>query len=685
MSGIKKAVCVSLAVSSLAYASPASAENLFLLQLGAYASRESAAAEIQKLEASHSQELGQKRYILEKTRPLSGGETQWRILVGPFDTRKTVSRSCANLKQQGTDCFVVETAAIRLKDMESAGQFASGTPEVDAPSTTNDDDTTQAQASVASNDPAPATPSSSLFPWDWFDGDAASSSAQPATVAAKTATDQAARAAGSNININTQSIYAEKEAPAAQTPNLVDALSDLFTGEEKVVQAAVETKPDPEPKPATHVEPVIIEPIAELPKEAEPVAVKAEPALDQATIAAAPADAAPKTLPVTLPKATTPRVAEVQVSEAIPVPVTELEDVKVVISQPAPSQPANKPEAEPSFVVASKPQDQPVFLDIALPESQPQIQPQTQPEPQPAPTPTLAETAPTIVPPSVEPSAKLAAEVVEMVPEKTLPVALPDAAAEPAVSNAFKTAQAMRGTRQPVNTVAPTSRYQAAPAMAPQYRQPYQSSRLLQVSVFEDDRKAFHCISQVQANLPQAAMIRTRMIKSSAGNAVVRFGPVNDAQLEADICEAVASCNSELRCRVLTEQQPQPSVTERSRYQADAKTPTDLTPRSATLTPEEKANERLAAVKAEVAAKPAWVQLGTSSSESDAMDRFESLKEQHPDVLAAFQPTINTPDQVTMSGTVYRLRIGPFEPRSEAQRLCATLSSRGVGCLVLSR
>jgi cell division septation protein DedD len=76
------------------------------------------------------------------------------------------------------------------------------------------------------------------------------------------------------------------------------------------------------------------------------------------------------------------------------------------------------------------------------------------------------------------------------------------------------------------------------------------------------------------------------------------------------------------------------------------------------------------------------VQVAAYGSEQNARDAWAFLQDKNWDLLAAYQPIIDT--AVLASGTFYRLQIGPFASDTEARRLCDSLRSRQVDCVIVA-
>src|SRR5690606_28408782 len=94
---IRNQLAVVACLGCLLGASPVQAQNLFLLQLGLYSTKESADAAYLASTETHAEILKDKRYLPQQSSNPRGGDAQWRVLVGPFENRKSSSRTCAEL------------------------------------------------------------------------------------------------------------------------------------------------------------------------------------------------------------------------------------------------------------------------------------------------------------------------------------------------------------------------------------------------------------------------------------------------------------------------------------------------------------------------------------------------------------------------------------------------------------
>jgi len=75
------------------------------------------------------------------------------------------------------------------------------------------------------------------------------------------------------------------------------------------------------------------------------------------------------------------------------------------------------------------------------------------------------------------------------------------------------------------------------------------------------------------------------------------------------------------------------------------------------------------------------VQVGSYPSDELAAAAWSTIRGAHTDLLGTYGPDIKGVE-IAGKGTWYRLRVGPFEQRADAQSLCSSLKSRGQDCLV---
>ena len=76
------------------------------------------------------------------------------------------------------------------------------------------------------------------------------------------------------------------------------------------------------------------------------------------------------------------------------------------------------------------------------------------------------------------------------------------------------------------------------------------------------------------------------------------------------------------------------------------------------------------------------IQLVALRSRDRAREHWRKLRAAHGDILGDLTPTVVTAD-LGDRGTFYRLRAGRLPDRATAERLCAKLAARKIGCLVV--
>lgn len=76
------------------------------------------------------------------------------------------------------------------------------------------------------------------------------------------------------------------------------------------------------------------------------------------------------------------------------------------------------------------------------------------------------------------------------------------------------------------------------------------------------------------------------------------------------------------------------------------------------------------------------VQIASHRRQAEALSKFADLQRRYPSLLANYQPLIQRADLGTR-GIFYRLRVGPVDSKSSANRLCSDLRQAGIsGCIV---
>ncbi len=79
------------------------------------------------------------------------------------------------------------------------------------------------------------------------------------------------------------------------------------------------------------------------------------------------------------------------------------------------------------------------------------------------------------------------------------------------------------------------------------------------------------------------------------------------------------------------------------------------------------------------------LQLGALRSKAAVDKTWKGLRQRHGDLLSGLGLAIERKDLGPPKGVFYRLLAGPVGDRKKAQRLCADLEKRNVGCLVVTR
>jgi cell division septation protein DedD len=93
---------------------------------------------------------------------------------------------------------------------------------------------------------------------------------------------------------------------------------------------------------------------------------------------------------------------------------------------------------------------------------------------------------------------------------------------------------------------------------------------------------------------------------------------------------------------------------------------------------------------AQVAAKPAAakagaykIQLVAVRSPDAANKEWDRLRQRNSDLLSGMELTVTKADLGPDKGIYYRLRAGPLGDEDAAKKLCAELTKRKIGCLVV--
>lgn len=85
----------------------------------------------------------------------------------------------------------------------------------------------------------------------------------------------------------------------------------------------------------------------------------------------------------------------------------------------------------------------------------------------------------------------------------------------------------------------------------------------------------------------------------------------------------------------------------------------------------------------QTSAKGWQIQLAASRAAKAARSEGERLKKKHADLLGAYSVRVMRAD-LGAKGVFYRIRLGALPDRAAARQVCARLSQRGQGCLVVA-
>jgi hypothetical protein len=76
-----------------------------------------------------------------------------------------------------------------------------------------------------------------------------------------------------------------------------------------------------------------------------------------------------------------------------------------------------------------------------------------------------------------------------------------------------------------------------------------------------------------------------------------------------------------------------------------------------------------------------WLQLGSFSSEGNAIKEWKRLRQSHDDLLGSMSVNLQTPQLGGTAKQLFRLRAGPVQSRKDANRMCRELKDRKIPCI----
>lgn len=79
---------------------------------------------------------------------------------------------------------------------------------------------------------------------------------------------------------------------------------------------------------------------------------------------------------------------------------------------------------------------------------------------------------------------------------------------------------------------------------------------------------------------------------------------------------------------------------------------------------------------------PYRVQLGSFETSATAQKRWQEIKSRNGDLVGKLEMVLERVE-IKAKGTVFRLQAGPLKSADEVHKLCAALSKRKVGCLLV--
>jgi cell division septation protein DedD len=100
--------------------------------------------------------------------------------------------------------------------------------------------------------------------------------------------------------------------------------------------------------------------------------------------------------------------------------------------------------------------------------------------------------------------------------------------------------------------------------------------------------------------------------------------------------------------------------------------------------PEAAAPQQVAAAAPAAAPSKYAVQLSARKSQTEALAAFADIQQKHPTLLANYRPMVSK-DTLGTQGTLYKLRIGPIDGKTAADKLCGELKGQGTDCFVVAQ
>lgn len=222
-----------------AFVPMAGAETVFLVQVGSAESEAEAQQAYTELQAKYPGQLKGLSYYPREVSP-SANESAWRVQAGPIGSRSRAYKLCGEIREEGGDCFVVETAAA-LEPKPSGTQgtsfagFSFSRPESPAASAQPAAESETAQAAPQGDRTLGGL---SIWPWNWFGSDDETESANGETPASRTNINEYSETAASRSG--------PERVPSYSLPWLTD---DASPSQEVLAQASA-SAPDPAPQPA---------------------------------------------------------------------------------------------------------------------------------------------------------------------------------------------------------------------------------------------------------------------------------------------------------------------------------------------------------------------------------------------------------------------------------------------------
>lgn len=636
----RRALPLSVLLSTCILAQPSLAQETYLLQLGSFETQQEAQGRWDVLQRKYPELLsGLSLRVMDVTLP-PDNFTVYRTQAGPLASNANAVTICDRLTTRGDECYVIETA------MYAPNAEPGSVPN---PPLMMADDSTIRQAVTPSAQPVEENPEPAQEVAQEVPADLAPLE-EPSALLEDERLPEPETMAESTTPVATPAPLevAQPDVPQPEPEeqgsfwSFLDGLNPFSSDEDEEPEVAAAENETDDTNLAVPVEPIDAEPLAQSPA----------PLLDA------------------MPP------SEYALADTQPIPVPQ-----------EPAQPAVSWEG-----TGLKP------LPGEALQSQPQPQPQPQLQPQPYDLSPAAGALPMPPQPPEDETFRMASDEKLTMARQTGTIAVPMHPANPpfAIKPNAAGASAAPGMVPPPPPVMGTESGDVTVAEAvpvplsgdtipvPSYGQPAlndapipaaampgrQSARShslwAQLGYFVNEQAAFGYWEAYRAQHPELPPLRARAvspynIQSTQPRVSLRVGPFEQSYQITAMCEQLQT--PDIHCRPAAELEASDSHHGRggalpSRYAG---------------------RER---GKPGPALSMYWVQLGSFASQGAAEGAWQSLNEKYQDIMADFKSDIASP-AMSSGEAMYRLRSGPFPLRHKADALCNTLKMRGDSCLVV--